>query len=271
MNIYKIIKEKSCTTNITAKNKDECLEKISYLLSLSAKDLDEQDIYTALLEREKLGSTGFEDGIAIPHAKIKGLREFIIGIAVSKKGVDFESIDGKKTRIIFSIIGPEEDAEGHLQLLAQISRISRNQEARKEILSAETPLAIKEAVIRFVSGTELIEEKGKSKLLIIVLYEKRFMEDILEIFLERGIRGVNVMESTGIKDQLSNIPLFSSFMDFLGERSDVGKTIMAVVPEEEVRSIIEEIEEITGNLDTHTGAMVIALDLYFKKGSLEII
>jgi hypothetical protein len=105
---------------------------------------------------------------------------------------------------------------------------------------------------------------------MIVLYEKRFLDDILELFLERGIRGVNVMESTGIKDQLSTIPLFSDFLNFLGERSDVSKTIMTVVPESEVREIVQGIEDIMGDFDKHTGAMVMALDLFFIKGSMEI-
>jgi len=269
MNIYRVIKDKSCLTNLTAKNKDDCLKKISSLLSRSVTDVTENDIFSALFEREKIGSTGFEDGIAIPHAKMKGLSEFAMSIAISKKGVDFNSIDGKKTHILFTVIGPEEETEGHLQILAQISRISRNHNARKEIMNAHSPVVLKEAFIRY---TRAIERKieGKNKLLMIVLYEIRFFEDIIELFLEKGIRGVNIVESTGIKDQLSNIPLFSGFLNFLGERKEVSKTIMAIVDESDVSSIVEGVEEIMGDLDTHTGATVIALDIFFMKGTMEV-
>jgi len=269
MDIFNILNDKSCITNLTAKDKNDCLKKLASLISKSVKEISVKDIYNALVEREKIGSTGFEDGIAIPHAKIKGLSEFAISIAVSRKGIDFKSIDGKKSHIFYSVIGPEEDTEGHLQILAQISRISRNHNACKEIINSHSPVALKEAFIRY---TRAIGSKieGKNKLLIIVLYEKRFFEDIIDLFLERGIHGANVIESTGIKDILSNIPLFSSFLDFLGERKDVSKTIMAIVPESEVSGIVGEVEEIMGDLDTHTGAAVMALDIFFLKGTMEV-
>ncbi len=269
MDILNILNDKSCTTNLIAKDKEDSLKKLANLISKSVSNVSENEIYSALLVREKIGSTGFEDGIAIPHAKMKGLSEFAMSITVSRKGIDFKSIDGKKSHIFFTVIGPEEDTEGHLQILAQISRISRNHNARKEIMNSHSPVALKEAFIRY---TGVVESKidGKNKLLIIVLYEKRFFEDIINLFLERGIYGANVLESTGVKDILSNIPLFSSFLDFLGERKDVSKTIMAIVNESEVSSIVEGVEEIMGDLDKHTGAMILALDIFFLKGTMEV-
>ena len=112
--------------------------------------------------------------------------------------------------------------------------------------------------------------KGKDKLLMIILYEMRFLEDILDIFLERGIRGASVVESTGIRDDLSNIPLFSNFFNFLGEKSDHSKTIMTIIKESEVQGIVAELEDRMGDLDTHTGATVMALDISFIKGTLEL-
>lgn len=270
MDIFNILNDKSCITNLTAKDKDDCLKKLASLISKSVEEISVKDIYNALAEREKIGSTGFEDGIAIPHAKIKALNEFAMSIAVSKKGVNFDSIDGKKTNIFFTVIGPEEKTKEHLQILAQISRVSRNHNARREILNAFTNLAMKEAFIRYITTNGSRKIKEESKLLIIVLYEKRFFEDIIDLFLARGIRGVNVMDSSGVKDILSNIPLFSSFLNFLGERSDISKTIMAIVPESEVSEIVGEVEEIMGDLDTHTGAAVMALDIFFLKGTMEV-
>jgi len=270
MDIFRILHEKSCSVHFSAKNKDDCLRKLSDLLAEDTSDISSEKIYEALVERERMGSTGFEEGVAIPHAKVAGLNNFHLAIAYSKKGVHFDSVDGKKSQLFFAIIGPDERPEQHLQILAQISRISRNPNARRGIFHAKSPTALKEAFIRYVSAKGIVKKDENSKLLMIVLYEKRFLDDILELFLERGIRGVNVMESTGIKDQLSTIPLFSDFLNFLGERSDVSKTIMTVVPESEVQEIAHGIEEIMGDFDKHTGAMVMALDLFFVKGSMEI-
>ena len=271
MDIIEIIKEKSCDPELPPGSKDDCLKNLARLLSISAESLSEEEFYTALVEREKLGSTGFEDGVAIPHAKVKELDNFIISIAVSRKGIDFDSVDGKKSTVFFTVVGPDEMPQEHLKILAQISRVSRNPNARKEILHAPTPLAIKEAFIRYASGLELEEKrKGENKLLIIILYESRYFDDIIELFIEMGIEGANVIESTGIRNLLTNIPLFSDFLNFLGERSDVSRTIMTLVHESEISGIVEGIEEIIGDLDKHSGAMLMALDVPFMKGTLEI-
>jgi PTS system nitrogen regulatory IIA component len=111
---------------------------------------------------------------------------------------------------------------------------------------------------------------GKKKLLLIVLYEMKFLEDILDILLERGVRGATVIESRGIRDDLSTIPLFSSFFNFLGEKSDASKTIMVVLKESEVPLVVNQVEEIMGDLEAHTGAMVLVLDVFFMKGSMEL-
>jgi len=271
MNIFKIIKEKSCTSKLNIRTKEEGLRRLSELLAQSVTDLDPEQIEAALWEREKLGSTGFEDGIAIPHAKVAGLKEFVVGIALCPKGIDFQSIDGKKTHLFFALIGPEENTEGHLQILAQISRISRNPRARKEMLNSHSGIALKENFIRYAGlHSTASAADQKKKLLFIVLNEKQFLEDIVNLFLENGIHGANVFDSTGIKSQLSNIPLFSDFLDFLRERSDVSKTIMAIVNESDINAIVDGIEQIMGSLDTHSGAMVCAVDLFYLKGTLQI-
>ncbi|HDP67793.1 MAG TPA: PTS sugar transporter subunit IIA [Candidatus Marinimicrobia bacterium] len=270
MDIFKILNEKTCVPNFSAKDKTSCLRKLAEIIAVDVYEVDTEEIYEALLHREEMGSTGFEEGVAIPHAKIPGLRDFHIAIAYSKKGVPFDSVDGKKSQFFFVIIGPDEFPEQHLQILAQISRISRNPNARRDMSNARSDLALKEAFLRYVTGSSVSKKDEKTKLLILILYEKRFLDDILELFLELGIRGVNIIESSGIKDQLSNIPLFSDFLNFLGERSDVSKTIMTVVPEKNVTGIVQGVEEIMGDLDKHTGAMVMALDLFFLKGSMEV-
>lgn len=270
MNIFEIISEKTCAVNFSAKEKNDCLRKMAEILSTDIYEINTEDIYEALLQREEMGSTGFEEGIAIPHAKVRGLHGFHMVIAHSKKGIPFDSIDGKKSHLFFAIVGPDEHPEQHLQILAQISRISRNPNARREMTQARSNMVLKEAFLRYVTTKTASKEIQKNKLLMVILYEKRFLDDILELFLERGIRGVNVLESTGIKDQLSTIPLFSDFLNFLGERSDVSKTIMTVVPEKDVSEIAQGIEEIMGDLDKHSGAMVMALDLFYMKGSMEI-
>ena len=273
MDIFGMVNEKSCSTSLSAVNKEECIKELSVLAARSIEDISEEAIYNAVIERENTISTGLEDGIAIPHARIKGLKEFLIGIAVSKKGIDFESIDGKKSHIFFVLLGPEENAQEHLKVMAQIMRVAKNRNAFREMRAAPNGAVLKEAFLLHARGEEpAVQVKGaKEKFLIIVLYEHKFFEDIINIFVERGIKGVAVFDVRGMRNILSGIPLFSDFIDFLKERSDAGQTIMTVIDEREIPTLVEEIEEIMGDLDSHSGAMILAFDISFSKGSLEVL
>lgn len=270
MELIKILKKESCEINFHEKSKELCIRKISKLMAKSVQDVSEQQIFDALMSRENSSSTGFENGIAIPHAKIPGLTEFAVAVIISKKGIEFDSIDKKKSHLFFVIIGPDDEPRQHLQILAQISRLSRIRNAQKELLAAKDVENLIESFSRFTSGVVKKEKlKEKQKLFLVVLNELRFYDDILEIFIGKGIVGVNVIDSSGVKNQLSEIPLFADFLNFLGERTDNRKTIMAVLPESEIENITLAIEEVMGDLDKHTGALVMALNVPFIKGTLE--
>ena len=177
-------------------------------------------IRDALFLRESQGSTAFENGIAIPHARLKGIKNITLHIFISKKGIPFKSIDKKKTRLFFVIIGPEDKPNLYLQLLALTARVLKNKKAREEFLAAESPLALKEIYIKNMPAGLIKKEMEKNKpqnekLLMIVLYEKRYFEDIINLFIEKGIRGASVLESNGIHNMLSQAPLFSDFISFL--------------------------------------------------------
>jgi len=95
-----------------------------------------EELVKVLLERERLGSTGIGGGIGIPHGKLKHLDNLIIGFGLSRKGVDFESLDGAPTRIFFLLVTPENSTGLHLKMLARISRVLKNEPFRERLLQA---------------------------------------------------------------------------------------------------------------------------------------
>jgi PTS system nitrogen regulatory IIA component len=105
-----------------------------------------REVADVLLERERLGSTGIGGGIGIPHGKLKHLDRLIIGFGLSRKGVDFESLDGEPTRIFFLLMTPENSAGLHLKLLARISRILKNEPFKQRLLQAKTADEIYEII-----------------------------------------------------------------------------------------------------------------------------
>ena len=91
-----------------------------------------------LLDREKLGSTGIGDGIAIPHGKLAGLEEMVVAFGRSRSGIAFEAMDGKPVHLFFLLMAPENSAGQHLKVLAKISRMLKDAGFRKNLLEAKT-------------------------------------------------------------------------------------------------------------------------------------
>lgn len=271
MELAGIVDPRRCTVALQAKTKQECLEELAALMAATDLGVPREALLAALREREALGSTGFEHGVAIPHARLPGDVPFALGVAVSPGGVDYASADGSRSTLFFVLVGPEESSTEYLRYLAHISRVGLNQTAREEISAAPTRAALHAAVSAHLTPvTPAAAGAGSGrKLLLIVLYELRFLDEVVTLFLERGIQGATITESTGVKDVLSNVPLFSDFLNFLGDRHEASRTIMAVVPAREVHPLVVALEQIIGDLDTHRGAAVLAVDLWYSKGSLE--
>jgi PTS system nitrogen regulatory IIA component len=272
MSIFDFLKKETCEIALKSKTKETVLLELSQLLKRSPvlKHIDLEIIHNALEEREKIGTTGFGEGIAIPHCKLEQVDDFVVGIGISKKGIDFKALDNKKVNIFFVTIGPLNKPDVHVKMLARISRILKNKKACMELIKAPSRTALYETFLRHTRSDNIMrKEWKKQKLLMLVIKDEQYYDDILEFFIEIGIKGATAIESKDMSRLLSDVPLFADFLNFLGKRNEYTKTIFTVIHEDEISMILEGIEEITGDLDSHTGAMVMVLDLFMVKGSLE--
>jgi len=138
MNIKDMLKKEFIIENLKSRTKKEVLVELSDVLSHGNTDIDRNNVIEVLLEREKLGSTGIGDGIAIPHGKLAGLEKLIISFGRSVTGVDFDSLDGKPVHIFFLLLAPENSAGQHLKALARISRMLKDVSFRESLIKAET-------------------------------------------------------------------------------------------------------------------------------------
>jgi len=94
------------------------------------------DMVKVLMERERLGSTGIGGGIGIPHGKLKHLERLVLGFGLSRRGVDFESMDGRPTHLFFLLITPEHATDLHLKLLARVSRLLKKDSLKEMLMKA---------------------------------------------------------------------------------------------------------------------------------------
>jgi PTS system nitrogen regulatory IIA component len=122
---------------LNATSKEEALIEIANSISASFKELNAAEITRALKEREQIGSTAIEDGVAIPHAKLEGLTQVIISVARSTSGIDFSSHDKKITSLFFVILAPFNGASEHIKLLARLAKILTLGNIKVKLLEAK--------------------------------------------------------------------------------------------------------------------------------------
>ena len=142
MKIDEILKKESVIADIAGKNKLDVIKEMTVCLRQNNTIKNDQALYATLMEREKLGSTGIGENVAIPHGKSDELTQIIIVFARSLNGVDFESLDQKPVHFICMVIAPAHSTGLHLKALARISRLFKNQTLREGILKAEDSNAI---------------------------------------------------------------------------------------------------------------------------------
>jgi len=138
MQLNDLLTPKRVVVGMTASSKKRALEKISSLLHEGSLELDRNAAFQALVERERLGSTGIGNGIALPHGRLQGLRSPIGAFATLEREMDFDTIDGKPVRIIFALLVPENANEEHLQILSMVATTFSDNDFCDRLLTMES-------------------------------------------------------------------------------------------------------------------------------------
>jgi PTS system nitrogen regulatory IIA component len=136
MKILDVLQKDAIISDLQSKDKKGILEELVTPVAHIA-GVSHEDLVRVLMERERLGSTGIGGGIGIPHGKLETLQSLVVGFGLSRKGVDFESMDGLPTHIFFLLVTPENSTGLHLKLLARISRILKHEPFKVRLLNAD--------------------------------------------------------------------------------------------------------------------------------------
>ena len=141
MELTDLLTPESIVANLKATSKKQALQELSKRIA-EVIDHDERDIFDILLEREKLGTTGVGDGIAIPHGKLESLEKLHGFFARLERPVDFDSIDERPVDLIFLLLAPESAGADHLKALARVSRLLRDKENCDKLRGSNNPEAL---------------------------------------------------------------------------------------------------------------------------------
>ena len=137
MKISQFLNKNSIIANLESTDKKGVIDELASAISETCK-IPAKKIAAILMEREKLGSTGIGGKIAIPHGKLDLMESIIIGFGLSKKGVEYDSLDNQPVHIFFLLLTSENSTGEHLKVLAQISKLLKTDDFKKDLLAAQS-------------------------------------------------------------------------------------------------------------------------------------
>ncbi|MCK6554266.1 PTS sugar transporter subunit IIA [Candidatus Binatia bacterium] len=136
MKLTEILPESLVVAELQGVDKSAVLGELCEHVATAYPQIDATQLNAVLWERERLGSTAIGDGTAIPHGKLGGLSTVLAAFGRHRGGVDFQSLDGKPTRLIFVLVAPEDSVGQHLKALARVSRLLKDPGFRERLLAA---------------------------------------------------------------------------------------------------------------------------------------
>jgi len=142
MKISDILSPENILSNIQCNSKKAAIELLAKNLADSNNGISQIEIIDCFIAREKLGSTGLGNGVAIPHGRLKYCKETIAGFIQLNNGVDYETIDNIPVDLIFALIVPEESTDEHLKILAMLAKVLSNTETISKLRKSKNSTEI---------------------------------------------------------------------------------------------------------------------------------
>ena len=151
MNLLDILSPESTIVDLKGESKEDIISELVNSLVVGDSITDRDQVLQAVLDREKIMSTGIGDGIAIPHGKSAAVTELVAAMGTQRRGVDFDALDGEPAFVFFLLVSPANVSGPHIKALARISRLLKNDAFKKKLIeanSAEEIIAIIEVAER---------------------------------------------------------------------------------------------------------------------------
>jgi PTS system nitrogen regulatory IIA component len=231
------------------------------------KNISEEAVLEALQERETLGTTAFGHGLAIPHCRMDGVSDFVVGLLTVPEGVSFEAEDGKKVNLLAFIIAPKENNNTHIRLLSAISQAFADLSVVEKMFTASDSEQLK-ALFLAAAGQDVSEQVSEQRNLAqIFVQDENVFHEIIETLSGLENISLTVVEGKSCGAYLVQTPLYAEFSEN-GDR--FSRCIVAIVERNLSNEVIRRIETITGSLFECTGVMVAIQELVYSGGSLEI-
>lgn len=149
MRIIDILNKDCMKIPLTNMDKNEIIKELLNVISKAHREINTEEAFEGLIEREKIETTAIGHSVAIPHARIKNLPKVYLAFGITKEGARFDSIDNKPVKLVFLILFPEEEVGTQLSLLARLSRLLKDETLREELLKCSSNQSVIEVFTQY--------------------------------------------------------------------------------------------------------------------------
>jgi nitrogen PTS system EIIA component len=147
MTVEQYITPDNVLSNVRGRSKKHCLEILSELLARSSPGIGNEEIFTKLVERERLGSTSLDNGVAFPHCRLSGVTESTGALMKLSEPIEFDSLDGALVDLVFGLIVPEQIGPDHRAHIAEITTLLNDAAMRSRLREATSSRGLYEAFL----------------------------------------------------------------------------------------------------------------------------
>lgn len=228
------------------------------------RHVPEGAILEALQDRETLGSTAFGNGVAIPHCRMRDVKDFVVGLMTIPQGLDFEAEDQKRVKLMVFIIAPRQQSNTHVRLLSVISQALQDTEAVEKMTQAKDEDQLRQLFLEAARQDISEQVLVRRNMVHVFVQDEKVFREILESL--SGLENVS-LAVVDAKRCRSYLPIYA---DFVENGDNACKVITVIVERRLNNEVIRRIETITGSLFECIGVMVTVQELNYAAGSLEV-
>ena len=270
MNLIHALRNECVQAAAPCQTQTDVLKAIAKLAKQSPllATMDEATILKGLTDREELSSTGFGNGIAIPHCRIKGVEDFIVGILAVPNGVEFHAMDEQPVKLFVFIIAPSSSSNVHIKILSAISQVLNVPENVAEMVNAPTAEILAENFLRHVRDEADPKQHNNKTLFRVQVQDEDLFHDVLKIFAGFNSTTIMISEAEPASNYLEKMPLFAGFWS--DKQAEFCKVILATVDKNDTNETIRRIEQHTGSLDERDDILLTVQELFYCSGGLNI-
>jgi PTS system fructose-specific IIC component len=150
MYLYELLDKDSIVMSLTSRTKDEVLEEMVEVLDKTGKIKDRDAVLKAVVDRERIMTTGIGNGVGVPHCKTAAVDRLVAALGISRQGIDFQAPDDEPARLIFILVAEQNNPGPHVRALARLAKLLSSKDVRDALLAADSP----ENLLRVITERE---------------------------------------------------------------------------------------------------------------------